>query len=329
LALLWITCSFIPVAVGAGDVRLASQVHDFAFILAGSKARHVFTVRNDLWQILWIDRLDRSCGCTSASCDRSFVLPGQTFHLTADLSAPQYEEDLSSHITLRAHTANRNVQGDYHLLGSVKRIIEFPDSGGGPIRLGSWPVDARNPQASVTVRRGEFPMGFDGLQVSSPSAGISSCVKAFAADEWLVTFRLSPTDELGGQGYPVTFKFVKGGSVLDATVVQQAYVQWSGPVAATPSSLLFSVALGGHIRSHISIASTDSGPGAAAPRIIDVMTSSKNAVAAWSNGAQDGTVFVDYTAPNTAGRNQGEIIVSINERGKAYKLKIGYLAIVS
>src|SRR5580658_9481404 len=73
-----------PVADNA-LIRLPSQVHDFGPLMPLSKAECTFTGTNTLTEPLFIDRIVKSCGCTTAQCDCSLVQPGQKFLLKAIL----------------------------------------------------------------------------------------------------------------------------------------------------------------------------------------------------------------------------------------------------
>jgi hypothetical protein len=310
---------FEPVAPDAPVVTLPSQTHDFRAMLTGSKSTYAFKCRNTLWDILFIDGIGKSCGCTSAIVDRTVVFPGQLFSITATLSAPGYDEDLSSHITLRGHAGRSRVQGQYELLGSINSALDFPDAGGGYLRLGSWPLDQLPAVSTVTVDRGKYPLDFDELRVDCPASNLSPSIYKTSPDRWRVSFEVSPTTVLGSMGYPL----------LPERVDQQAYFNILGPVTASPSSFLLTVSRGQHLQRTIVITQRDRSKGGAAPEIEGVSLSSPNVSASWHNSPQQCTVTLTYAAPTHLGTDSGEIVVGVKVHGTIYRLKVGYLAVIS
>jgi hypothetical protein len=324
------TYVFAPLAADAPVLRLPHQVHDFAAVLANSKSTCTFTCRNTLWDVLFIDRVDKSCGCTAARADHEVVLPGQTFRVAAILSAPAYSEDLSSHITVRGHAGRRRVEADYELRGTVEDAIEFPDTGGGSVRLGSWRLDELPAITSITVTRGKYPLRFDELRAECTSPAITTRIEPISNEAWRVLIRLKSADTLGATGIPMTFSFAQMGRVLPQRVQRQAYLEMLGPIAASPSSLLLTASPGEHLHKTISIVGRQTGPDRVAPQITAVSPGAKNIIATWQNNSRQSSVLsVDYTAPPQLGPDRGAIIVFLMYDGVPYKLKVGYLAVVS
>jgi hypothetical protein len=320
---------FRPVASNASVAELPSQLHDFSTIMALSKARATFVSTNPLMDILVIDRIERSCGCTAASCNRTVVLPGQTFNVDTILSARDYPESMSSRVTLHGHAGGRLVEAEYELHGDVENVVEFPEAGGGYLRLGSWPLYELPAQSVITVTRGKYPLNFDELRADCGGSALSASVEPVTSQSWRVHFKVNSSSVLGGSGYPVTFRFVQNGKILPETVVKQAFVELLGPVAVSPSSLLLTVNPGEHIRRTVNILRRLSEEGAEAPEVVSTLPESKNVIASWQNDPRQCVVIIDYTAPAAAGPDRGDIIVSVLDQGKPYKLKLSYLALVS
>ena len=325
----YIARSSRPVTSNVPVTKFLSQAHDFASIMPLSKAKATFVSTNCLPDTLVIDRIDRSCGCTSASCNRTVVPPGQTFNLDTVLSAQDYPESMSSRITLYGHAGMRRIEAEYELHGDVENVIDFPESGAGYLRIGSWQLNQLPAQSTVMVTRGKYPLDFDGLQAECDSTALSASVEPLTADSWRIHFNVNSAGILGGSGYPVTFKFARQGKTLPESVVKQAFVELLGPVSASPSSLLLMATHGEHIQRTIIIGRRLSEPLEDAPQIVSAVSKSSDVTATWQNDTRQCLMTIDYKAPTTVGPNRGEIIVSVQDQGQSYKLKLSYLALVS
>jgi hypothetical protein len=236
---------------------------------------------------------------------------------------------MSSHITVRAHAGRRRVEADYELRGTVEDALEFRDTGGGSLRLGSWRLDQLPAVAAVTVTRGKYPLEFDELRADCSSSAISTQVEPISDQAWRVLFHLNSADTLGASGIPITFSFAKDGRALPQTVVQQAYFEVLGPITASPSSLLLTVSPGEHLRQSITIAGRQESRGLVLPQITAVSPCANNITATWQNNSRQSVAILDYTAPSRLGPDRGEIIIYVTDHGIQYKLKVGYLAIIS
>jgi Protein of unknown function (DUF1573) len=320
---------FVPPVATNVVVSLPSQAHDFGSLTPLSKSEYTFVGRNDYADVLVIDRIIKSCGCTSARCDQPVVPPGQTFFVKAILTARPVAEDMFSSITIYGHAGQRRVIGEYQLSGVVKDIIEFPGEGGGFLQLGSWSPDRLPAQTSVTVRRGGYPLDFDDLHVACESPILSAQVTKTSHDSWSVRFRINPTDLIGSFGYPATFTFSRQGRFLQQSVPQQSYVEMAGPFVAAPSSLLLTAAPGEHVQESIEIAARNGTSSTSPPNVIRAWSSLKNVKTTSPASACAALVLIDYSAPPRECTDRGEIIVSLFDHGKTYKLRIGLLALVS
>jgi hypothetical protein len=49
----------------------------------------------------------------------------------------------------------------------------------------------------------------------------------------------------------------------------------------------------------------------------------------WKNDPTQTRVIIDYTAPAQLGQERGEIVISVKDQGKIYKVKVSYLALIS
>jgi hypothetical protein len=298
------------------------QVHDFGTVMTLSKSHFNFATRNDLAAELVIDHVIRYCGCTTAAAEPSVVAPGGSFSVRTVLSAPAYRESLTSHVAVLAHAGDQNVEFDYQLLAAVENVLEFPEDEGF-IRLGSWRLDQMPADTVIQVERGKYPLTFDGLSVECASLDLSASVAPSGSNAWQVLFHIQPTGSLGTVGYPVTFLPTDHGRAVDLQLDKQAYVEVIGPVMAAPSSLLLTVAPGEHVRKIITVAARS--PNDGAPRVTAVSSMSPNAAVAF----QGNSVTLDYAAPLRPGEDRGQITVAVTEDGRAYRLTVGYMALIS
>jgi hypothetical protein len=318
-----------PAAVDSKVVELPTQFHEFGTMMANSKNRITFLSTNILPETLVIDHIDRSCGCTSAICDRKVVPPGQTFAIDAMLSALDFPQDMSSLVTVRGHAGQRQLVAEYQLHGTAQNIIEFPDAGRGFLNLGAWRLDQLPAETAITVVRGHYPLEFDELRADSDSTGLITSVEPVSGQSWRVHFHMTSDGLLGGYGFPITFSFARHGEILPQTVVKQAFVEVQGPVTASPPSLLLEASAGEHFRRTISIMRRSQDLDAEALSLTAVTTSSTSMVATWQNDPRQNFVTLEYTAPAKDGQDRGEIIISVLDRGQIYKIKVSYMALIS
>jgi hypothetical protein len=253
------------------------------------------------------------------------VAPGETFSVTAILSVHAAGEGVVSHVDVLAHAGGQAVEWNLQLLADVENAIEFPQDEG-YIRLGSYFLNQLPASETIQVQRGRYPLDFDALGVQCGDPALSAVVHKAGGGSWNVTFTVHSSGVLGASGYPVSFRLLSRGRVLDVGVEKQAYVEVRGPVVAAPSSLLLTLSPGEHVRKSIEIAARGGGP---APRITAAFTNSKNAGVSCRQDGGRSWVDLDYTAAAAAGEDRGEITVSALLGGVSYTMKIGFMAIVS
>jgi len=76
----------VPPLVGAGTgpiMDFDEESHDYGRIMYGDKVTHEFTLTNTGDQILTIEKLDSTCGCTKAVKGASEVPPNEKTHILA------------------------------------------------------------------------------------------------------------------------------------------------------------------------------------------------------------------------------------------------------
>ena len=310
-------------------LTLPPQAHDFGIVLPLSKSKFTFTATNTFDNPLVIDRIERSCGCTSAECSPSPIPPGKEFKIDAVLSAHDHATAMTSRITVHGHAGNQPVEADYQLFGDAENIIEFPQESESCLQLGSWPADELPARTTINVVHGRYPLNFDELLVECGSSAFAASVNPIARGSWQVSFQLNSAEVLGTSGLPVTFRFARGGKLLPETVVRQAYFELLGPVCASPSTLLLMPSPGEHLCKSITISRRSSNPGEPPLQIQEVSTGCRNMIANWGRSDETGVVTLDYIAPPRPQQDRGEIIISVKDRASTYRIKVTYLAIIS
>ncbi len=86
----------LPVALlatfgcGQGTHWTPGETYNAAYILADRQSRvsHTFTVRNPSAHLVRIDKVERTCGCTSFTLDKSQLAPGESTRLHMDVDVP-------------------------------------------------------------------------------------------------------------------------------------------------------------------------------------------------------------------------------------------------
>jgi hypothetical protein len=314
---------------GAEVMKLPVQSRDFGAISPNSMNEATFVTSNTFADALVIDRVDHSCGCTSATCNYTKVLPGQKLAINAILRANDFPEGISSVVTLHAHAGGRRIETEYHLHGEVESLIEFSEARDGPLHLGAWSLDQLPSLTAVTVTRGRYPLDFDELRAQCDSSDITANVERLTSDSWRISFRVDSAAQIGVIGFPVTFRFYRHGILLPETATKQASVDILGPDSASPSSLLLMASAGQHIRKEITINRNALKIDGTIPEITSVSSDSKNAAPSWENKTQQCVVTIDYSAPARCGSDRGNIIITVLDQGTTYKIKVSYLALIS
>ena len=310
----------------ADAIRFPPQSHDFGILPALSQGNFTFTTRNTLADTLIIDHIGRSCGCTGAGIDASQIAPGQDLQLRTAISTVGHTGEMSSEINLVGHEGRSRIEILYKLHAVIEDIIKFPDT---PdyISLGTWSLGEAPSERLIRIDRGKYPIQFDDILIESSSQYLSGNVKPISHNAWQIAFRLKAEDTLGTIGYDVKFKFLDQGKVLPEVVEKQAYVEWRGPVVASPPSLLFTQSRGHSSHQTIILRPRVTGSESGIPEIESIMSTSKNIVASFHG--QKGLIDLDYTAPLQLGYDRGAVINSVLEQGWQYKIRVNYLGIVT
>jgi hypothetical protein len=205
----------------------------------------------------------------------------------------------------------------------------LPDCEQNFLRLGTWSLDQLPAEMSFVITRGDYPLEFDEVRVDCASPALTARIEQVTNASWRATLIMKSTGLLGGNGIPITFRFLSHGKILPETVVKEAFMETVGPIAASPSSILLAVSPGEHINKTIAITRRAYGLGESPPIVTSIEHASTHLTPTWRKEANTGNVIMEYTAPLRAGTDRGEIIISVLDQGIIYRIKISYLALIS
>ncbi len=193
------------------------QTHDFGTVLANSKNDFGFITVNSLPESFTIDRIEKSCGCTSVIARPMVVLPGQVLKVRTTLAAAGDVEGMSSLVSILAHSDAQQFELKYRLVAQVQKVLNFPEDDG-CISLGSWSVDQLPATATLNVSRGGFPLQFDEIRASCSSPSLSPSVRSLDANSWQISCLVKGMDVFGNIGMPIRFDLFSHGKRLPVIV---------------------------------------------------------------------------------------------------------------
>ena len=100
LARLVIFCLVVSsgVCFAAPVFKVDSTKFDFGEVYQGEKVPHVFTFTNDGDEVLKIDRVRSSCGCTAVLLSEKSIPPGGAGEIKANFDSSRFKGDISKTI---------------------------------------------------------------------------------------------------------------------------------------------------------------------------------------------------------------------------------------
>jgi hypothetical protein len=244
------------------------------------------------------------------------------------LSVSNDEEGRTTHVFVSGHTARNRVEIEYTLQARAYDIIDFADNDA-TIRLGRFELATLPATQVLQIRRGKYPLDFTDLSADCESPEISATAERLDKDSWGLAIVVKTTAALGTISAPLHITFTKGGRRLPASVDKQVYAEIAGPFVASPSSLLINAPAGARVHRVIKILRrSQAGTPPVEFSITGASTISRNpaATAAISEGQNE--IAFDYTVPSgPKAENSGAIVADIVTPARAYKLRIGFLAL--
>ncbi len=234
----------------------------------------IFFAEIHLIVTLIIDHVYSSCGCTRAMAP-SIVPAGANFIVRTTLSVGPEPAQVRSSVSVSGHCGQRPVDAKYTMQATALPILVFPGNNEF-VNMGSASLHQKL-TVEIPIVRGEYPLAFDELHAKCDSSLISLKVIQRDNDHWQMNTTLNSTNDLGTLGCPVVFTFSKNGTLLPEKIVKQVFASISGPIMATPHSVLLTSDYSEHLQKTVQIEKTNNANDTTPLTISGVWTTSKNA----------------------------------------------------
>ncbi len=142
------------VAMAAPKMDFESTVYDFGEVYQGDKVRHVFEFVNVGQDVLKIDRVRSSCGCTAVLVSEKSLPPGSKGEIQANFDSTRFRGAVKKTIYLYSNDPVVPVM-QLHIKGKVVEVVAIEPS---RVNFGNIAAD-KSLAAKVTLRnQGESPL---------------------------------------------------------------------------------------------------------------------------------------------------------------------------
>lgn len=182
-------CLSCSLAFAAPGLRVDNPKFDFGEVFQGEKVLHVFEFVNEGDEILKIDRVTSSCGCTAVLVSEKSIPPGGKGELQANFDSTRFRDAVSKTISLYSNDPVRPVM-QFQIKGKVLETVAVVPS---QINFGN--VVAEKPVSSTVLLRNQ---GGKPLTLGKPRSTAAELVvtmpeASFAAgDEVTLELKLTP-----------------------------------------------------------------------------------------------------------------------------------------
>lgn len=156
-------CSLSP-AWAAPQIAAESLTFDFGEILQGDQVKYVFRFRNTGDQVLQVDNVRSSCGCTAALLSATRIAPGDMGELRTTFDSTRFKGAIHKTVTMDTNDP-KSSQISFALVGNVKAEV-FVD----PERISWGKVNIDTPLSSVVMLKnlGETTINLQAPTATSP-----------------------------------------------------------------------------------------------------------------------------------------------------------------
>ncbi len=143
-------------AFAAPNLQINDPKFDFGEIFQGEKVLHVFEFVNEGDEILKIDRVRSSCGCTAVMVSEKSIPPGGKGELQANFDSTRFRNDVSKTIYLYSNDPVRPVM-QFQIKGTILETVAVE-----PTQVNFGAVAAGEPVTSKVLLRnqGKKPLTF-------------------------------------------------------------------------------------------------------------------------------------------------------------------------
>jgi hypothetical protein len=189
LVSLVLLCLSVSLSFAAPDLQVENPTFNVGEIFQGEKVPHTFEFINQGDEVLNIDRVRSSCGCTAVLISEKSIPPGGKGELQANFDSARFRGSISKTIYLYSNDPVRPTM-QFHIKGNVLETVAVE-----PSQVNFGKVEAEKPVTTTVVLRNQ---GKETLSLGKPhSTAIELVAKmpesAFAnGDEVRVELQFTP-----------------------------------------------------------------------------------------------------------------------------------------
>lgn len=182
-------CLFISPVMAAPNLAVENPSFDFGEIFQGEQVPHVFSFSNTGDEILSIDRVNSSCGCTAALISEKTLAPGGKGEVKVSFDSTRFRGQVTKTVYLYSNDPVQPVM-QLFVKGNVKESVTID-----PVQVNFGPlVVGRAAQSTVRLRnQGNRPLVLGTPKTTAEELTVSLPERQFAAgSELIVTLTLKP-----------------------------------------------------------------------------------------------------------------------------------------
>lgn len=189
LVLLALICLLVSPVMAAPNLVVQNPSFDFGEVFQGIQVPHVFTFSNSGDEVLVIDRVRSSCGCTAALISEKNLPPGSTGEIKVSFDSTRFRGGVTKTVYLYSNDPVQPVM-QLFIRGTVKETVTIDPV---QVNFGSIPV-GQKVHADVRLRnQGGSPLVVGTPTTTAEELTASLSTKQFAAGgEITVRLELKP-----------------------------------------------------------------------------------------------------------------------------------------
>lgn len=149
LTVIILACLSVSPAFAAPNLQVDNPKYDFGEVFQGEKVLHVFEFVNEGDEMLTIDRVRSSCGCTAALVSERNIPPGGKGELQANFDSTRFRDAVSKTISLYSNDPVRPIV-QLQIKGKVLETVTVL-----PSQVNFGTVAAQKPLISTVLLRNQ------------------------------------------------------------------------------------------------------------------------------------------------------------------------------
>jgi len=150
LAISILVCLPATVAFAAPKLQVDNPKYDFGEVFQGGKAPHVFEFVNKGDEVLHIDRVRSSCGCTAVLVTEKNIPPGGKGEIKANFDSTRFRGAISKTIYVYSNDPAQPVM-QLHIKGKVLEVVSIKPA---QINFGKVPAEKVVTSTVVLLNQG-------------------------------------------------------------------------------------------------------------------------------------------------------------------------------